>query len=92
MGANAIAFAQHCKVEAFEIDKCRMKMAEHNANIYGISDSIDFHVQDFLQAEDVVGEADVVFLSPPWGGPEYINSEFDIFNQFTPSIVEIARV
>ena len=45
-----------------------------------------------MQAEDVVGEADVVFLSPPWGGPEYINSEFDIFNQFTPSIVEIARV
>lgn len=38
--------------------------------MYGVEDRIDFVVGDFMSlAPKLV--ADVVFLSPPWGGPEY---------------------
>lgn len=45
-------------------------MAKHNAAIYGVADRIEFIVGDFLQLSDSL-RADVVFLSPPWGGPGY---------------------
>lgn len=46
-------------------------MARHNAQVYGVLDKIDFIVGDYLQLSDSL-QADAVFLSPPWGGPEYM--------------------
>lgn len=46
-------------------------MAKHNASVYGVSDRIEFIVGDYLQMCERL-KADVVFLSPPWGGPEYM--------------------
>ena len=48
--------------------------------IYGVEDRIEFICGDYF---DIIGSLrpDVVFLSPPWGGPEYLNSEtFDLYN------------
>lgn len=42
-------------------------MAKHNATIYGVTDRIEFIVGDFLTLVDKL-KADVVFLSPEWGG------------------------
>lgn len=46
-------------------------MAKHNATVYGVADSIEFIVGDFLQLAENL-KADQVFLSPPWGGPTYM--------------------
>lgn len=46
-------------------------MAKHNANVYGVTDKIEFIIGDFLSLASSI-KADTVFLSPPWGGPQYM--------------------
>ena len=68
-------------------------MARRNAQIYGVEDRIEFIVGDSLKIIPELTSAEVIFLSPPWGGPEYINTDsfnikddipldgFEIFNK-----------
>lgn len=56
------------------MDPTKIALAKHNAAVYGVQDRIEFIVGDFLQIAPTL-KADVVFLSPPWGGPEYTNYE-----------------
>ena len=83
VGGNTIAFAQTCeRVIAIDNDKTRLRLARHNATIYGVVDRIEFVLGDFVQlARTLVGRGgarqggrvvDVIFLSPPWGGPSYL--------------------
>ncbi|GMP44037.1 hypothetical protein CsSME_00013154 [Camellia sinensis var. sinensis] len=71
VGGNAIQFAQRSKhVIAIDIDPKKIDYAQHNAAIYGVDDRIEFIRGDsFLLAPRL--KADTVFLSPPWGGPNY---------------------
>lgn len=55
---------------AIDIDKERLEMAKHNAAVYGVEDRIEFICGDFLQLAPFM-HADIVILSPPWGGPNY---------------------
>lgn len=84
-GGNTIAFAKTCKrVIAIDIHPKKIEMAKHNAKIYGVEDNIEFIVGDFLQLSDKLF-GDVVFLSPPWGGPGYSEvTTFDIKDVFAP--------
>ncbi|KAI5616919.1 trimethylguanosine synthase, partial [Silurus asotus] len=78
VGGNAIQFALAGNaVIAIDIDPVRLALAQHNAAVYGVSERIDFIQADFLQVAPRL-RADVVFLSPPWGGPEYLSA--DVFN------------
>jgi trimethylguanosine synthase len=62
----------------------RLALARHNAQIYGVAHRIEFVLGDYLSfaksyADRLVQGSrertiDVVFLSPPWGGPEYLIS------------------
>ncbi|XP_050212485.1 uncharacterized protein LOC126664243 isoform X2 [Mercurialis annua] len=71
VGGNAIQFAQLCKhVTAIDVDPKKIDYAYHNASIYGVDDQIDFIVGDFFVLAPKL-KADTVFLSPPWGGPDY---------------------
>ncbi|XP_012531914.1 trimethylguanosine synthase [Monomorium pharaonis] len=84
-GSNSIQFAFTCeRVIAIDIDPNKIKIARHNAGIYGVDDRIEFITGDFLQlAPQLV--ADVVFLSPPWGGPDYIKKKvFDLQSIIPP--------
>ncbi|KMQ92490.1 trimethylguanosine synthase [Lasius niger] len=84
-GSNSIQFAFTCeRVIAIDIDPNKIKIARHNAGIYGVDDRIEFITGDFLQlAPQLV--ADVVFLSPPWGGPDYIKRKvFNLDNILAP--------
>ena len=48
--------------------------AKHNARLYGVEGKIEFMVGDYFElAKGRLREEGVtaVFLSPPWGGPEY---------------------
>ena len=63
---------------AIDLDPEKIECARHNAAIYGVADRIEFIVGDYLQLAPSL-KADVVFLSPPWGGPNYSQAElFDI--------------
>jgi len=71
-------------VIAIDIDPNKIEIARHNAGIYGVENRIEFIVGDFLQlAPRLV--ADVVFLGPPWGGPDYIKKKvFDLESILPP--------
>ncbi|KAL3721182.1 hypothetical protein ACJRO7_005925 [Eucalyptus globulus] len=71
VGGNAIQFAILCHhVIAIDIDPQKIALALHNAKVYGVEDRIDFVVGDFFQLAPSL-KGDVVYLSPPWGGPSY---------------------
>ncbi|KAH8930718.1 S-adenosyl-L-methionine-dependent methyltransferase [Atractiella rhizophila] len=81
VGGNAIQFAFTCeRVLAFDISPLRLALARHNATIYGVADRIEFICADFLDwitcssSRSLSGLADVIFLSPPWGGIDYLSS------------------
>ncbi|PPQ74335.1 hypothetical protein CVT24_000689 [Panaeolus cyanescens] len=88
VGGNTIAFAKTCqRVIALDTSSTRLKLARHNAQIYGVADRIEFIQADYLSfvksyashfSSSSSGNShgrkiDVVFLSPPWGGPSYLN-------------------
>uniref|UniRef100_A0A668UE34 Trimethylguanosine synthase n=1 Tax=Oreochromis aureus TaxID=47969 RepID=A0A668UE34_OREAU len=92
VGGNAIQFALTGKrVLAVDIDPVRLDMARHNAAVYSVADRIDFIQGDFLQLAPHL-HADVVFLSPPWGGPDYLTAEvFDVRTMMEPDGYPLMR-
>ncbi|XP_021243232.1 trimethylguanosine synthase isoform X2 [Numida meleagris] len=93
VGGNAIQFALTSKrVIAVDIDPEKLSLARSNAEVYGVADQIEFVCGDFMVlAADL--KADVVFLSPPWGGPDYATAEiFDIQTMICPDGFEIFRL
>uniref|UniRef100_A0A6P4FUQ6 Trimethylguanosine synthase n=1 Tax=Drosophila rhopaloa TaxID=1041015 RepID=A0A6P4FUQ6_DRORH len=86
-GGNAIQFANTCgRVIAVDIDAEKLAMAKHNASIYGVAHKIEFIHADFMQfAASTRIRPNVVFLSPPWGGPDYQKqASFDIEKSLLP--------
>ncbi|TBU24183.1 S-adenosyl-L-methionine-dependent methyltransferase [Dichomitus squalens] len=79
VGGNAIAFAKTCeRVIALDISPVRLALARHNAVLYGVEDRIEFILADFFSFARTLKQRpgrkiDVVFLSPPWGGPSYLS-------------------
>lgn len=93
-GGNTIQFALTCeRVIAIDIDPVKISLAKHNAEIYGVSDRIDFIIGDFFALAKNL-KADAVFLSPPWGGPRYQNNDvYDLETMLLPKpITEIMAV
>ena len=99
VAGNTIAFARRAGVQviAYDLDSARLELASHNADVYGVRDSIEFVCNDVVCAlktghfGDVMTSScsqqrrrhrsliDMIFLSPPWGGPEYIDVDnFDL--------------
>lgn len=77
-GGNSIQFALSSRhVIAVDIDPKKIELARNNASVYGVQDKIEFVVGDFLEIVLRL-RGDVVFLSPPWGGPSY--QEKGLFN------------
>jgi trimethylguanosine synthase len=75
-------------VIALDTSPTRLALARHNATLYGVADRIEFVLADFVSfarshlAHSALPSSsvnarrpraiDVVFLSPPWGGVDYI--------------------
>lgn len=95
-GGNTIQFAAvspHVRVIAIDIDPDKIALAQNNAAVYGVEDRIEFIVGDYMQlAATGRLKADVVFLSPPWGGPEYLTLEKYTMDMMTPNGREIFEV
>ena len=82
-GGNVIALARAFeRVLAVDTDPGRLEMARANCAVYGVAHRVEFVCAD---ARPVLGSAamrryrpDAVFLSPPWGGPDYLlEDEYD---------------
>ncbi|KDO19181.1 hypothetical protein SPRG_14793 [Saprolegnia parasitica CBS 223.65] len=74
-GGNAIQLAKTCRhVIAIDMDPAKIAIARHNAGIYGVADRIEWLIGDAFALLPTL-RADAVFLSPPWGGPEYLHAK-----------------
>ncbi|KAL4583563.1 hypothetical protein LXL04_008141 [Taraxacum kok-saghyz] len=85
VGGNAIHFALNSiHTIAIDIDPNKIEYAQHNASVYGVEHLIEFITGDsFILAQNL--KADTVFLSPPWGGPQYAKARnFDIITMLKP--------
>ncbi|GMI96731.1 hypothetical protein HRI_003342400 [Hibiscus trionum] len=85
VGGNAIQLAQRsAHVIAIDIDPKKIDYAYHNAAVYGVNDHIEFVIGDFFTLAPKL-KADTVFLSPPWGGPDYAKVEvYDLKTMLRP--------
>ncbi|MBA0693449.1 hypothetical protein Goari_003822 [Gossypium aridum] len=85
VGGNAIQFSQRsAHVIAIDIDPKKIDYAYQNATVYGVNDQIDFVTGDFFTIAPKL-KADTVFLSPPWGGPDYAKVEiYDLKTMLRP--------
>jgi len=74
VGGNSIAFAKAgYKVIGCDIDSEKLKMATENAQSAGVLE-IDFVCCNFIDILSTT-RVDIIFLSPPWGGPNYTTSD-----------------
>ncbi|KAE9551800.1 hypothetical protein FO519_004971 [Halicephalobus sp. NKZ332] len=101
-GGNAIQFAlKGALVYAVDLDPIKIRIARQNAKVYGVEDRITFfcgnafHVIDsFINSRKNDPSKlpfDVIFLSPPWGGPQYLNAREFTLDMCTPDGFEIFR-
>lgn len=80
-------------VIALDISPTRLALARHNAQIYGVAQHIEFILTDYISfAKTYVSspqtstsrKIDVVFLSPPWGGPSYLSGSGSPSDEASP--------
>ena len=83
-GGNVIQMAHvFDHVTGVEISDRRCSMMQANVLIYGVQERVSLLCADFfLAASSLV--ADCIFVSPPWGGPNYSHS--DTFDVLTSTI------
>ena len=66
-GGNAIGFARAgCRVIAIDTDASRLKLARHNAKVYGVERDITFLHGDAKHLYQEY-QAQLLFIDPPWG-------------------------
>ena len=69
---------------AIDNNPTRLALARHNAQICGVADHIEFILADLVSfAKSYIAshtpaprdarKIDAIFLSPPWGGPSYLD-------------------
>ncbi|GJQ15695.1 hypothetical protein GpartN1_g7486.t1 [Galdieria partita] len=90
-GGSCIQLATTCTyVIAIENVYTRLLDAKHNAEIYDVANKIDFILGDAFQIfPSFIGKVDVMFIAPPWGGPNYENGDFFNFGRFQYGLSEI---
>ncbi|ELP89671.1 trimethylguanosine synthase, putative [Entamoeba invadens IP1] len=72
VGGDSIQHAtQNFSVTAVDIDKMKLEMLKHNAEIYEVEKSINCVCEDAFEFVEEMNtrEYDVIIISPPWGGP-----------------------
>lgn len=101
-GGNAIQFAlRGIYVYAIDLDPLKIRIAKQNAKVYGVADKIQFfcgnafHIMDsFINSRKKNNGScekifDAIFLSPPWGGPEYSKEKEFKLEMCTPNGYDI---
>ena len=71
VGGNCCHFKSFEKIIATDLNENRLEMCRNNCRVYGIK-HVEFMVGNFLELCGSI-RANVVVLSPPWGGPKYLD-------------------
>jgi 16S rRNA G966 N2-methylase RsmD len=75
IGGDTLAFSQKFShVNSIELDKTRYEYLKHNMGIFGRT-NISFYNDSYLNLYSTLKQ-DVIYLDPPWGGPEYKNQQY----------------
>ncbi|CAD6339995.1 unnamed protein product [Miscanthus lutarioriparius] len=83
-GGNSIQFAaRYVTGTTRRAIPSPVELAALNARVYGVEDRIEFIVGDFFRLAPFL-KADLVFLSPPWGGPSYIQAPVYTLDMLMP--------
>jgi predicted RNA methylase len=74
IGGDTLTFSKKfTKVNACEIDKTRFEYLKHNMSLFECN-NINYINDDYLKVYQTIIQ-DVIYLDPPWGGPEYKKKE-----------------
>lgn len=79
-GGNVVQFALHPRVKkviAVDIDPAKIELTQNNTKVYECSeDKIELICKDYKEVIEEFKQnsthVDCIYLSPPWGGPEYL--------------------
>lgn len=96
VGGNLIQFAivsPQVRVIGCDINPDRLRMAKHNAKIYGVAHQCEFILGDFMKIVQTIKcqIIDAIFLSPPWGGIDYQDEAKYSLHSMTPNGYEIVH-
>jgi 16S rRNA G966 N2-methylase RsmD len=70
IGGDTLSFAKEFKsVNAIELDKTRFEYLKHNMSLFNCT-NITFFNDDYLKLINTIKQ-DVIYIDPPWGGPDY---------------------
>jgi 16S rRNA G966 N2-methylase RsmD len=70
IGGDTLSFSQRfAKVNAVEFDKIRFDYLKHNMDLFNCK-NIEYYNEDYLKLITKLKQ-DVIYIDPPWGGPEY---------------------
>lgn len=91
IGGNVISFCDYFAiVNAVECDLVRCEMLQHNLGVLEKGNAICIHASYLMVMQDL--QQDVVFIDPPWGGPEYKDlAKVDLFLDGIP-LYDICRM
>lgn len=68
-----------------DIDPLKIHLLRNNAAVYG-ADNIETSSSDFFHLEFKRNEFEAVYMSPPWGGPEYHKLDRMMPGDFIPPL------
>ena len=78
------------RVFANDLYQEKISITKNNSKVYNCPENIIYFTHDFLTLNLEGENIDYVFLSPPWGGPEYKNEEiYSLKKWITPDIEKI---
>lgn len=88
VGGDTLSFANNFKkVNAIELDSKRFEFLKHNMKLFN-KKNINFYNSDFLEVIKKLNQ-DVIYLDPPWGGPDYKNQQSVSFSVSNKKLSEI---
>lgn len=92
VGGNVLSFCDYfTRVNAVECDLTRFEMLQHNLAVLDKTNAICLHAS-YLDVMYSL-QQDVVFIDPPWGGPEYKDlDQVDLFLDGIPLDVICERL
>lgn len=72
IGGNTYSFAQHfVRVTAVELHPQRAEFLAHNIDVLGVRNRVTIVQGDICQVLPQLPPHALLFVDPPWGGPEY---------------------
>lgn len=73
VGGDTIQFALKCRfVNSIEINEENFKVLQNNVEVYGL-ENVTLHHGDSTKVYN--WKSDILFVDPPWGGPNYRENE-----------------